>query len=364
MNQLRLRDQHAEKGAVFVEAGGWEVPAHYGNPAAEHDAVRRDAGVADLSHRGMLRVTGDDRIKWLQSIISNDILPLAPGHGAYSSLLTHKGKMVSYFRVYVLPDSVLVEDVGEIRDVTFQALRKFLLYGTKAKLENLGPSWTLLLVSGPRAPEVIRAAFGCDVAPLKPLQLLTHDAGGRPAMFIRSEETGEPDIEILVPGEAASEVWQRLWTAGHPLGLAAFGAEAREVLRLEAGLPKAGTELTEEIVPPEANLEGKAFSLSKGCYPGQEVVARMDTYGSVRRRMVTLLIESAVVPPRGAKVFSADREVGWVSSAARSPAFAGTIALAFPLRDFSGPGTALAVEVDGQRHNATVRAMPLYERKG
>ena len=364
MKQLRLRDQHAEKGAVFVEAGGWEVPAHYGNPAAEHDAVRRDAGIADLSHRGMLRVTGEDRVKWLQSIISNDILPLPPEHGVYSGLLTHKGKMVSYFRVFVLPDSLLIEDVGEIGDTTFQALRKFLLYGTKAKLENLGPSWNLMLVSGPRAPDIIRAAFECDVASLKPLQLLTRDLGGQPGMLIRSEETGETDIEVLVPGEAARQVWEQIWNAGRAMGLAAFGAGAREVLRLEAGLPKAGTELTEAIVPPEANLEGKAFSLNKGCYPGQEVVARMDTYGSVRRRLVTLLIESTIVPPQGAKVFSGDREVGWISSAATSPAFAGTIALAFSLRDFSAPGTSLAVEVDGHRHGATVRAMPLYERNG
>ena len=364
MKQLRLRDQHAEKGAVFTEAGGWEVPAHYGNAAAEHDAVRLGAGIADLSHRGTLRVTGEDRIKWLQGIISNDILPLSPGHGVYSSLLTHKGKMLSYFRVFVLPDSVLVEDVGEIGDTTFQALRKFLLYGTKAKMENLGQSWSLLLVSGPQTPDVIRAAFGCDVASLKPLQLLTHEVSGQPVTFIRSEETGEMDIEVLVPGEAAGAVWERLWVAGQLMGLTAFGAEAREALRLEAGLPKAGTELTEAIVPPEANLEGKAFSLNKGCYPGQEVVARMDTYGSVRRRMVTLLLETPIVPPQGAKVFSGDREVGWISSAAHSPAFAGTIALAFPLRDFSTPGTTLAVEVEGQRHGATVRAMPLYERKG
>ena len=363
MNQLRLRDQHAEKGAVFIETGGWVIPAHYGNPAAEHDAVRRDAGIADLSHRGMLRVTGEDRVKWLQSIISNDILPLTPGHGVYSSLLTHKGKMVSYFRVFILPDFVLIEDVGEIGDTTFQALRKFLLYGTKAKLEHLGQSWSLLLVSGPRAPEIVGTAFQCDVASLKPLQILIHDGGGHPRLLIRSEETGETDIEILVPGEAVSEVWTQLWTAGESMGLTAFGAEAREALRLEAGLPKAGTELTEAIVPPEANLEGKAFSLTKGCYPGQEVVARMDTYGSVRRRMVTLVLESTSVPPQGVKVFSGDREVGWISSAARSPAFAGTIALAFPLRDFSAPGTSLTVEVDGQRYEATVRAMPLYQRK-
>ena len=117
------------------------MPAHYGAPAAEYAAVRDAVGLSDLSHRGKIRVTGDDRIKWLQSIISNDILLLQPGQGRYSSFLTHKGKMLCYFRVYVQADAVWVEDVGEVGEATFQALRKFLLYGTKAKMENCGESW-------------------------------------------------------------------------------------------------------------------------------------------------------------------------------------------------------------------------------
>ena len=103
--------------------------------------------------------------------------------------------------------------------------------------------------------------------------------------------------------------------AGATYGIKAVGGHAREALRIEAGLPKAGPDLNEEIVPPEANLEGKAFSLNKGCYPGQEVVARMDTYGNVRRHLVGLVMKGSIIPPRGAKLFSGDREVGWVSSA-------------------------------------------------
>ncbi|MGH7168309.1 MAG: glycine cleavage T C-terminal barrel domain-containing protein, partial [Nitrospiraceae bacterium] len=154
--------------------------------------------------------------------------------------------------------------------------------------------------------------------------------------------------------------WDRLWSAGEPMGLKPFGTEAREALRLEAGLPRAGADLTEEIVPPEANLEGKAFSLSKGCYPGQEVVARLDTYGSVRRRLVGLVLQDQVLPPKGAKLFSGEREVGWITSAARSPALKRVIAFGFPLRDFSTPGTALTVEIEGRRSDATVRPLPFY----
>src|SRR4029077_6912229 len=109
--------------------GGAAPPPHAGARCAEYRAVRQAVGLSALSHRGKIRVTGDDRVKWLQGLISNDILPLPPGQGRYSSFLTHKGKMLGYFRIYTLADSLWVEDVGEVGDATFQALRKFLLYG-------------------------------------------------------------------------------------------------------------------------------------------------------------------------------------------------------------------------------------------
>ncbi|MBM4125373.1 MAG: aminomethyl transferase family protein [Nitrospira sp.] len=362
MKPSRLHDHHLKHGAVFGEVAGWTMPVHYGDPIAEHQAVRRGLGLADLSHRGKLRVTGDDRVKWLQSVISNDILPLTAGHGLYSSFLNHKGRMLTYFRVYALAEALLLEDVGEIGDATFQALRKFLLYGTKAKLDNCGETWGLLLVSGPKAGALIQAAFGIDVTGLTPLSFVTHPIDGHEAFLIRTQETGETDIEVLLPAEGLTAAWERLWEAGAPMGAQPLGTQARESLRIEAGLPRAGVDLTEELTPPEANLEGIAFSLSKGCYPGQEVVARMDTYGTVRRRLVGLRVKGTALPPRGAKLFSGDREVGWVSSAAHSPTLGHPIALGFPLRDFSQPSTALTVEIDGQRHKATVTSLPFYRR--
>jgi len=363
MKHSRLHEQHLKLGATFGGAAGWEMPLHYGSADTEYAAVRHGVGIADLSHRGRLNVTGDDRVKWLQSVISNDVLPLKPGQGLYSSFLTHKGKMLTYFRVYALADSLMLEDAGEIGDTTIQALRKFLLYGTKAKMENCADTWGLLLISGPKAADLIKSAFGADVSGLKPLSFMTQDIAGQQALFLRTEETGEIDIEVLIPADGVVPVWDKLWSAGQPMGLKPFGTEAREMLRIEAGIPKAGPDLNEEIVPPEANLEGKAFSLSKGCYPGQEVVARMDTYGSVRRRLVGLAVKDPVIPPKGAKLFSGDREVGWISSAVRSPSVGSIIAFGFPLRDFSNPGTALTVDVNGQRHDATVQALPFYTRR-
>lgn len=358
MKQSRLHDHHAKLKATFEEVTDWQVPAHYGDMLGEYRSVREAVGLADLSHRGKVRITGDDRVKWLQSVISNDILPLQPGQGRYSSFLSHKGKMLTYFRCYMQPDAVMLEDVGEIGDQTYAALRKFLLYGTKAKMENCRESWALLLISGPKAAAVLKAAFGTDANDLQPVNFISAAIGGQTALVIRTEETGERDYEICIPSDGVVAAWERLVEAGAPYGITPFGSQAREALRIEAGIPKAGPELNEEIVPPEANLEGKAFSLTKGCYPGQEVVARMDTYGNVRRHLVGLLLRDSTVPPKGAKLFSGDREVGWISSAVKSPKLGQSIALGFPLRDFSKPGTQLSVDVEGKRLAATVHALP------
>jgi glycine cleavage system T protein len=361
MKHSRLYDHHAKLGATFEEVTDWQVPLHYGDMLAEYHAVREAVGIADLSYRGKLRVTGDDRIKWLQSVISNDLLSLQPGQGRYSSFLTHKGKMLTYFRCYMQPDAVMLEDVGEIGDQTYNALRKFLLYGTKAKMENCRESWGLLLVSGPHAAAAMRSAFGTDVANLTPLNFISAAIGGQSALVIRTEETGEQDYEILLPSDGLIAAWERLLEAGTIHGIKPVGSQAREALRMEAGIAKAGPDLNEDIVPSEANLQDKAFSLSKGCYPGQEVVARMDTYGSVRRHLVGLVVKGSVVPPKGAKLFTGSREVGWISSAFLSPALKAPIALGFPLRDFSAAGTRLSIEADGTRYEAIVQSLPFRQ---
>ncbi|HEY6086085.1 MAG TPA: glycine cleavage T C-terminal barrel domain-containing protein, partial [Nitrospira sp.] len=168
------------------------------------------------------------------------------------------------------------------------------------------------------------------------------------------------DFEVLLPADGLVAAWDRLMETGASSGIRPIGNQARQALRLEAGIPHVGPDLNEDIVPPEANLEGKAFSLTKGCYPGQEVVARMDTYGTVRRKLVGLMLNDETVPSRGAKLYSGDREVGWVSSATRSPQLNAVVAFGFPLRDFASPDTALTVDIEGKRVGATVKSLPFY----
>ena len=360
MNTLPLHEQHQTLGATFQIYGDWEIPAHYGNPQAEYEALHTSAGLADLSLRGRVTVTGDDRITWLQSIISQDILPLQPGQGRYSTFMDHKGKMLSYFRVFIRPEQVVIEDVGEVGEQTHAAFRKFLLYGTKAKMAKSTESQGLLLLSGPKAAGVLKTAFGIEVENLASLQSLSFAFEGTDAFLAKTEETGMTDFELFVPLEALASVWAHLLKTGEPEGLKPIGKAALETARIEAGLPRLGPDINDRIVPPEANLEGIAFSLSKGCYPGQEVVARMDTYGSVKRRLVGLVIEGTEKdqPETGAKLFSGTREVGWVSSSTFSPLLQKPIALGFPLRDFTPPDTQLEVETQGKKFSASVTALP------
>jgi folate-binding protein YgfZ len=360
MKTLPLHSDHQALGATFRPCGEWDIPFHYGNPLLEYEVIHQRAGLADLSLRGKILVTGDDRVTWLQSIISNDILPLKPGQGRYSAFMNHKGKMLSYFRVFFQSETLIIEDVGEVGDLTYQSLRKFMLYGTKAKLHNCLDSWGILLVTGPKGPEILKQALGVEVGPLQILDSITFTLGDIQGFLARTEETGGQDYELFVPVEALSSLWSHLLRPGKEGGLQPVGREALDTSRIEGGLARLGPDLNEKIVPPEANLEGIAFSLSKGCYPGQEVVARMDTYGSVKRRMVGLIIETAdrQLPEMGAKLFSGIREVGWATSSTYSPLLQKVVAFGFPLRDFTQPHTKLEIEILGHRVPASVSTLP------
>jgi len=360
MNTLPLHLQHKALGATFQTHEDWEIPSHYGNLQSEYEALHTNAGLADLSLRGNLIVTGDDRIPWLQSIISQDILPLQPGQGRYSTFMDHKGKMLSYFRVFIRPEQVVIEDVGEVGEQTYAALRKFLLYGTKAKMGKGIETQGLLLLSGPKAAGILKEALGVEVENLASLQSMSFSFEGAHGFIAESEETGIADYELFAPLEVLLPLWNHLLKIGEPVGLKPIGKATLETARIEAGLPRLGPDINDRIVPPEANLEGIAFSLTKGCYPGQEVVARMDTYGSVKRRLIGLVIEGTEKdqPEAGAKLFSGTREVGWVSSSTFSPLLQKPIGLGFSLRDFTPPATKLEVETQGQRLPASVSSLP------
>jgi len=361
-----LHEQHETFGATFQRIGGWWVPAHYGEGLLqEYRAVRTAVGIADLSHRGKIAVVGKDRKEWLQRVTSNDVLTLEIGTWRYSCLLTSQGKTLAYFRVYAMEDRLLLEDVGGVENETIRSLKKYLLYGTQARLENLQESWGILLVSGPDAPTLIQQAFAVDARQLQISEFVVIEQDEASGLLARTEETGEIDLELFIPTRAILTVWNALWEAGKNLGLQGVGFQALESLRIEGGYPHMGSELNKAVTPSEAHLEGKAFSLNKGCYPGQEIVARMKTYDSIPRTLVGFTVETSVLSllKPGIQLFSEGRErrVGWITSVAHSPSLNKGIALGYVTQAFSKPHTQLFVQLRDHRYPVTVEELPMVQ---
>lgn len=338
--------------------------AHDGDPKAECAIVRNGVGIANVSHRGKLKVSGVDRATYLQGLVTNDMLTLVDGIGMYCAILTPKGKMQSYFRIFGIDETFVIDLDGEATDKTYQLLKRYLLYGTKAKLENVTESYGHLTIHGPLSETLLTKV--CD-HPLPELAI-PHCAKASIAthqlVIAKTDECGEDGYDLLMPVESITPVWEQIWdtaTSNNIQPFGTIGTEALEILRIETGTPRYGRELDEEVFPAEAWLEEKAISLSKGCYMGQETVARIDTYGDVKRRLAGVTISGNSLPEHGTELIGKDedpRAAGRVTSAIHSPSLNQVIGLAYLRKKYLNPGTELTLTFDGKTHNATVVNLP------
>ena len=319
-------------------------------------AVRRAAGLFPLGDRGLLRVSGGDRRRWLDGMLSNDVASLAPGpegSGCYAALLTRQGRIVADFHVMDRGELFWLETAGGAVATALETLDRFViaddvaLADASVEVERIG-------LEGPASPAVLEAALG---APLSLAENACADVevAGVPVVVASFGWSGAPARQLFAPAGSGAAVSAALRSAGADLGLVDAGAEELEILRVEAGLPKLGVELDEETLPAEARLES-AVSYTKGCYTGQEVVARMHSRGRVGHLLVGLRLEGAAPGEVGAEVQVEGRKSGEVTSACVSPS-AGSIALAFVRAQHAEPGTVVSV---GGRH-AEVTALPFAE---
>lgn len=358
-----LRPLLEEAGATFGEVAGRDVARHFGDGAAEYRAVRESAGVADRADRARFRLWGKDPARMVHGLISNDLLKAEAGQGVYAAMLTPKGRMVADVRVFRRADGdVLVDVAREALEGTREHFRKMVppLFARWAEatddLAHLG-------VHGPRARAVLSAATGAEVPALAEDAFVEPEWGGARLLIAGTREAGlEEGFDVFVPAARAGELWTALRTAGaRPVG---FGA--LETLRIEAGRPRYGTDLTEETIPTEAyesaGLMERAISFSKGCYTGQEVIVRIAHRGHVNRHLRGLRLGDAPAPaPRTPLVHpETGKEVGRVTSAAFSPLLGETIALGYVRREVQ-PGGAVRV---GSAEGASAGVVDLPFRAG
>ena len=328
---------------------------------AAYEAARRSAGLIDRSDRGRIVVSGQDRAVYLQGLLSNDIVALKPGGGCYATYLTPQGRMIADLLVYELGDVILLTMSGDVTATVLGKLDQF-IFSEDVKLGDVSGTFGQFAVIGPGAAKVV-----ADVVTGVPATLLSalEDHGnvkgsidGQPAIVARVTDTGEPGFDVFVERAQAEALKTKLQSAG----AIPIDSATADTVRIESGVPVFHRDMDEETIPLEAGIEGRAISLTKGCYVGQEVIIRVlhRGHGRVARKLVGLLIEGRSAPPAGAPIRSGDREIGHVTSATISSALDRPIALAYVQRDFVPPGTPVTV-ADGI--SAVVSALPFVPRQ-
>jgi folate-binding protein YgfZ len=335
----------------------------YGNPILEHETVRKQAGLIDQSHRGKLGIKGKDRIDFLHGMVTNDIKKLTPGTGLYAVFTNDKAKMLSDARIYCLPDALWVNLEPEVTDKIQKHLDKYTL-ASDVTIENLTDSFGLLSVYGPPSNEIVTQIFGSE-PPTKEHSTMTFSLEGVSSLAARNEITGEPGYDLFVPIDRMVPTWNRLLQIGGPYGLRTVGLDALDSLRIEAGIPRYGIDMDESNFPMEAGLEKRAISYTKGCYIGQETIARADAQGRMNKRLMGLELTSKSIPAIGQAILAPpaasgtqERTVGTITSAIESPTFGKVIAMGYLQRDFAEPGKDVMIE----GRPAKVVSLPFYTR--
>ncbi|WP_369054416.1 glycine cleavage system aminomethyltransferase GcvT [Kineococcus terrestris] len=364
-----LHDVHTELGAAFTDFAGWSMPVRYASDLAEHRAVRATAGVFDLSHMGELRVSGPGAGAALDATLVGRPSGMAVRRAAYGMLTAEDGGVVDDLVTYRTgeEDFLVVANASNV-DAVAAALRERAA-GHDARVTDETAATALVAVQGPTSAlavgEVVELADGGDLADLRyyrcaPARLRTAD-GALDVLLARTGYTGEDGFEVFAPAERAVEAWSALLAAGRAHDAVPCGLACRDTLRLEAGMPLYGHELTRGVDPYAARL-GRVVKLDKpDGFPGREALERL-AGTTPQRLLVGLRGEGRRAPRQGYDVLAGDEVVGVVTSGALSPTLGHPVAMAYVDTARSDVGTALAVDVRGRPEPVEVVELPFYRR--
>src|SRR5689334_11377988 len=268
-----LSDRHRSNGAEFIDQDGWLLPSHFGDPAAEYTAVRSAVGLLDRSHYSLVRLTGPDRVSFLQGMVSNDVKKLAPNGGLHAAVLDVNGKVLADLRVLCTEDSFILLLLEPLKAKVIDQLNRYLV-ADEVEIEDPADGYGIISIQGPHALLLLNS-----VAPHQdpPVHMYAHAPmriAGSDTRVVRTTHTGEEGFDIVIPIDDTIRIADELERAGAALGLRWVGLAAQEVLRIEAGLPRYGVDMGEDTLLLETSLDD-AVSFNKGCYLGQEVVERV-----------------------------------------------------------------------------------------
>lgn len=323
--------------------------------------VRNGLGYARLSDYGLISLTGPDAGAFLHAQATNDVLGLPSGQGQASALLDRKASLQAYFSLHRLEETFwILAEKSQISSI-ISHLEQY-HFSEKLIIDDRSDVFTLLTIQGPKSRKLLKAYLGESwLLPTEHgiLFLGTRSSGTSP-MLIRRSLTGEEGYCLCFPQEHAQDFTEDLLRLGDSLGITYMPEPVREILRIEAGIPRFGIDMDHGTLLPETGLEQHAVSYTKGCYLGQEVVARVKTYGSVQKALVGLVLHGKTLPSPNATCFIQGKAEGVIKSRTYSSSLKAPIAMAYLSREYRVPQKAIEFVAEDQTYTATVVLLPFY----
>ena len=343
MPASRVLEFQRQSGATIGQAYGWQVPSSYSSVSEEYEVATNQVGLLDRSYVGRLSVTGEDGLDLLNRLSTNDLDELVvAGQGMYTVLTSSKGRILDLLFVLRLDDGLLVLTGPESRGTVAEWI-DFYTFAEDVTVEDVTEDMAMLAVFGPESAALIEEMTGDDVSSLDRFHSAAANIGDMQVLVIRTDFVSVPGYDLAIPASSAERLWSELLERGAEYGIGPVGLEASELVRIERGVPGPGSELSEEFNPLEADML-EFISFNKGCYVGQEVVARLNTYQKVQKRLVSLSWDMDADPPRDAGLMLEGKRVGMLTSAAKSPRLQRGIGLGYVRKKQAQAGTQLTLE--------------------
>ncbi|MET9511830.1 glycine cleavage system aminomethyltransferase GcvT [Streptomyces flavidovirens] len=357
---------HRALGATMTDFAGWDMPLRYASERDEHNAVRTRAGLFDLSHMGEITVTGPQAVNALDYALVGNIGTIGLGRARYTMICQEDGGILDDLIVYRLAETeyMVVANAGNAQIVLDAITER--AAGFDAVVRDDRDAYALIAVQGPESPGILKSVTDADLDGLKYYAGLPGTVAGVPALIARTGYTGEDGFELFVEPQHAEKLWQALTDAGKDAGLVPAGLSCRDTLRLEAGMPLYGHELTTALTPFDAGL-GRVVKFEKeGDFVGRAALEaaaeRAET--APPRKLVGLIAEGRRVPRAGFPVVADGKVIGEVTSGAPSPTLGRPIAMAYVDAAHAAPGTSgVGVDIRGTHEPYEVVALPFYKRQ-
>jgi len=349
-----LYAEHVKLGAKMVPFGGWLMPVQYTSIIEEHQAVRKNIGIFDISHMGQLIVEGKDAHNWLNTMLTNNVDKLEIDQGQYTFLLNDKGGVIDDLIAYRIGDAKFLLVVNASRtDEDLDWLEKHL--DGDVKIESRSANFGGVAIQGPRIAELF---------PDLPARnhIADRDFEGIPISIARTGYTGEDGVEVFFHNSDADEFWKAVLEKGKAVGLKPCGLGSRDTLRLEMCYPLNGSDLSPERNPIEAGL-GFFVDLTKSEFIGRDVLVKTKENGP-RERLVPFKMKDKGPPPRPHySVFENGERIGEVTSGTLSPSLNWGVGMAYVSAPHAKIGTEIDIEIRGQKFPATIEKKPLYKKR-